>query len=265
MKLCRFELKAKPGEIRAGMVHGGKIYETDGANPIGTHEADEVRPLAPVGLPATVRFFDPSDLTVEALIGEEAPLPLYSYGNPTSVIGPSMIVPFPTGVDELEYRAYLGVVIAGAGTEVALEAADDLVLGYTLCLALSAPAIAAQERKAGFGPGRSRDIAIAIGPVLTTPDELDEVVVDESRGRRFRLGASLKINGEDAAIGQTEDLPATPAEAIAAASLSATVAPGDLILIGPLVQPLKSAALTKGDEMKLSVERLGALSLRIAL
>ena len=46
MKLCRFELKSTPGEVRSGIVYNGKIYETAGAEPVAVHEAEAVRPLA---------------------------------------------------------------------------------------------------------------------------------------------------------------------------------------------------------------------------
>src|SRR5579885_1938192 len=115
VKLCRFELLSSPGDVKTGIVHGGKIYETDGSNPIAIHEAADVRPLPPVGLPPALRFFRFSDSTLGT---ESDALPLSFYGNPGSLIGPSQIVPRLDLTAELDYEPYVAVVIAQNGTHI---------------------------------------------------------------------------------------------------------------------------------------------------
>lgn len=265
VKLCRFELKSRPGSVRSGIVYGAKIYETDGANPIATFEADAVRPLAPVGQPTSVRFFDFDRLQVETLLGEERPLPLYYYGNPGAIIGPSMIVPIPAHTRSLGFKTYLAGVIAVPGTRVPIEMADDTILGLTLCTVLVARDAEQEEQRESCGPGRSRDFAIAIGPVLTTPDELEDVVGDELLGRRYKLNATVKLNGEEISTGDLGELRYTLAECIAAASESAVLQAGDLFAIGPVAPRMDNgSALEPNDEIQFAVERLGTLSIRLS-
>lgn len=265
VKLCRFELKSSPGQARSGIVYGAKIYETDGANPIGTYEAEDVRPLSPVGLPPSIRFFDPSGVAVETLMGEEKPAPFFTYGNPACIIGPSMIVPLPGFSNAVDFQNYIAVVIAQPGMNVPLEQADEMVLGLTLCTVLVARDVERDEKRVGVGAGRSRDFTIALGPVLTTPDELEEVVTDDSRGRRYKLAATAKLNGLEVRIGDVEDLGCTIAEAIVGASESVMLMAGDVLAIGPLAPPTGDTILDPGDEIQIAVERLGTLSLKIAL
>ncbi len=266
MKLCRFELKTNPGEARSGIVYGAKIYETDGANPIATHEADAVRPLPPVGLPPSIRLFDLDGIAVDTLLGEDRPAPLFGYGNPAAIIGPSMIVPLPVFSGAVDFQTYVAAVIAQPGINIPLDQADEFILGVTLCTVLVAKDVERQEKRAGIGPGRSRDFTIAIGPVLTTPDELDEVVTDDSRGRRYKLAATVKVNGVEVRKGNLEELALTLAEAIEGASESCTLRAGDLIAIGPIAPRFDGeSVLDPGDEIQLAVERLGTLSLKISL
>jgi fumarylacetoacetate (FAA) hydrolase len=259
VKLCRFELLTAPGVVRTGIVHGGTVYETDGQNPIGMHQAADVRPLPPVGQPPSIRFFrfDESPLDLD-----EAPY--YSYGNPSSIIGASQIVPMPEFTGNLDYEPNLAVVIGDSGESVAVEEADRFVLGFSLMLVLVARDAERGEIRVGSGPGRSRDIAMALGPVLTTPEELEDVITDESAGRRYKLSAVSRINGVEQRRGDAENLRFTVAQCIAAASQSTPLRAGDIIAIGPLVSSQENTIpLSEGDEIQISVEKLGTLSLKI--
>jgi len=92
-ELCRFELISSPTHPRSGIVYGSKVYETDGSNPIGTYEWSEVRLLAPVGMPPSVRLFDATDEESDWSLAEENPLPSFQYLNPRSMIGPGLACP----------------------------------------------------------------------------------------------------------------------------------------------------------------------------
>lgn len=242
LKLLRFELKSEPGEVRSGIVSMGRVYETKDGEAAGMHEAAAVRPLVPIQNARSVRFFR----TAADETGEAA----YDYGNPGTLVGPSQSLPFPPAVGVLHAEAYLAAVLLGTGYRVEPEIADDLVLGFTL-------AIATTTR---HEDGRRADTGIAIGPVLTTPDELEDFVIGENRGREHSLDVTLRHNSVDARAGRTDELPLTFAQAIASASAYAPVREGDVFLLGPLVDPLP---LEPDDEVTLAVEALGALSLKI--
>lgn len=255
MKLCRFELKTEPGSIRSGIVYGGKVYETDGATATAIHEADAIRPLSPTGQPPSLRIF-------RGPVGAEEIL--FAYGNPNCLVGPSQTVTVPDSVGLLDVEPYLGVVIGGDGQNVEEEDAESLVLGYTLVMFLVARDIERHERAAGFGLARSYDIGAAIGPALTTPDELVDSALGTGRSFRFGLEAVLRINGVESRRGNVEDIPYAIGTMISASSEHCPLRSGDILCAGPIVESTGAEALTPGDELVLSVENLGTLAMRLA-
>lgn len=243
--------------IRSGIVYSGKILETDGAEGQAVHEADDVRPLAPIHRAASVRIFRTTP-------GSEEAGPLFFYGNPSSLIGPSQIVNLPDFTANVDFEPYVAAIIATDGFAISVEEAEDYVLGYTLVNFLVARDAERAEKAAGIGPGRSYDLAAAIGPVITTPDEMEETVVDESRGRRFKLTTIARVNGVEVRRGDTEDLPYTLAEIISAASESVPIRAGDVICAGPIVvNDGVHIPLGAEDDIRIAVEMLGTLSMKI--
>jgi fumarylacetoacetate (FAA) hydrolase len=262
VKLCRFELLAAPDQVRSGIVYGGKVYETDGSNAIAVHEADQIRPLPPIGQPPSVRFFRP--LEREQDLDPEAAIPFF-YGNPSILIGASQIVPYPPATHDLDFEAFVAAVVGQTAFGVSADEADALVIGYTIVIALVARDLEREERTWGIGPARSHDLAMAVGPVLTTPDDIEAAVEDESSGKRYRLSAVARVNGVEVGRGDVADLPFTPAAAISTASRSCLLQPGDLFLLGPIAPSDggRDSALDPGDEIQVAVEHLGTLSVKI--
>lgn len=265
MKLCRFELREAPGQVRAGIVHGAKVYETDGSNPVAVHEAEDIRPLPPVGQPGSVRIFRcksslPLDLAEEAT-------PVFSYLNPSAIIGPSKIVPYPQISGAVDFEPYLAAVVATGGSHIPVEVADDTLLGFSIVTAVVLRDAERAESAAGAGPGRSFDVALALGPVLTTPDELEDSLVSDERGKRYSLEVVARVNGVEMRRGNVNELPMTVAEAISVASESCPVRAGDVILIGPIAFSIdgEDQRLSPDDQVQVAVERLGTLSLKLAL
>ncbi len=258
VKLCRFELKSSPGEVRSGIVYSGKVYETNGIESIGVHEADQIRPLSPVGTPPTFRIFR----TLPGLI-EADETPAYFYGSSTALVGASPIIPKPEFVSELDYEPYIVAVIESDGLNISVEDADSYVIGYTLMNALVARDVERHEKRVGAGPGRSFDIGIPIGPVLTTPDEMDDAVETAEFGKRFRLPVVTRVNGVEKKRGDIIDLPFTFAQAISTASETAPLRAGDIIALGPIAFGDSAESLSAGDEVQVAVDRLGTLAFRI--
>lgn len=256
MKLFRFELKAEPGTARSGMVFNGRVYETDGGEAVGVHEPDAVRPLSPVPQPGALRFFRNQNQPFT-----DEPEPAFFYGNPAAVVGASTIVNVPAHLGNLTFEAYLAAVLVAGGYDIPVEEADDHVLGLTILLALVDRT--AMRVEGIFG--RSHDLGVGLGPVVTTPDELDGNVVDQSFGRRYKLSASAKVNGVERARGDAEDLPYTIAQAVAAASRSCTLREGDVLALGPICDVPDDLRLEADDEINVAVENLGALSLKLSL
>lgn len=242
------------------MVYSGKIYETDGANPVAVHEADEVRPLAPIPQPPSLRIFR-TDCQVDPLEGLEED-PRFFYGNPASMVGSGLIIPYPEFAVEIGVVPCLGAILLADAFRIDLNDADDLILGYTIVNFVVAKDVERAERRSGSGFGRSNDIAAAIGPVITTPEELEDELAMTGRGRHYQLTTILRVNGVEVGRGNTDDLPFTFAQAIQAASQSCPLRAGDVFALGPIAD-LEEDGLTIGpeDQVQIAVEKLGTLSL----
>lgn len=262
VKLCRFELKSSPGEIRSGLVYSGKVYETDGSQSIAVHEAADVRPLSPVGRPPSIRFFRSTDGALPTTSGDG--LPLYFHGNPSALYGPSQSIPRPTTVAHLDFEPYLIGIIGSDGVSIPEDNADNFILGLTLAIMLVSRDVMREEIELKSGYGRSFDPGGVIGPVITTPDDLDEALDEELPSRKYRLSVVTRVNGVERGRGEIADLPATLGQLVSAASDIGPVRSGDLVAIGPIAMSDEPTFLEAGDDIQLSVEHLGTLSLKVS-
>ncbi len=261
MKLCRFELKSSPGEIRSGIVYSGKIYETDGEQSVAVHEADAVRPLSPVGRPPSIRFFRMSEGRL-ATTSEDG-LPLYFHGNGSSIYGPSQSIPKPSTVAHLDFEPYVIAVVGSDGVQVPVDNGDGYILGFSLALMVVSRDLIREEQDLKTGFGRSFDIGGVIGPVITTPDDLEESITEEVPALKYGLSVVTRVNGVEVGRGHLAELPFSFAELVAAASDVGPVRSGDVLAFGPIATSPEPVFLDSGDDVQVSVENLGTLSLKI--
>lgn len=252
MKLCRFDLAESPGTPRSGIVYGGKVYETDGSNPVGVHDWTEARLLAPVGMPSSYRLF-PSLARRTDPEGFD-----FRYLNPVSLAGPNMSLGRSEMMD-VAILPCLAVVVAGGGLAIPVFEADGVVLGLTLVNVFYQPS----EGGLMDLPAWSFDVGSAIGPALTTPDELDDHVTDESAGRQYEMDVRLFVNGAEVFQTSTASLPATLAELLSYASLTCPLRQGDLVAASLTETPL-DVRVKSGDSIRLVCEPLGTLSSKLA-
>ena len=245
------------------MVFSGRVYETDGAQAIGVYEADAVRPLSPVPQPTSLRLFR-HDAQMPSTSGPLPEEPSFFYGNPGCLVSASQLVNHPEFTPELGFDPYLGVVLVADAYKIDVEQADEAILGFTILNLLVARDVERIERQFGLGYGRSHDIGAAFGPVITTPDELEDVATSVGDGKGYQLSDVTRVNGVEIARGNVDDLPFTAAQAISAASQSCTLRSGDLFALGPLVsEGDEPVNLRAADEVQVSVEILGTLSLKL--
>jgi 2-keto-4-pentenoate hydratase/2-oxohepta-3-ene-1,7-dioic acid hydratase in catechol pathway len=262
VKLCRFELKSNPGEVRSGLVYSGKIYETDGEQSIAVHEADQIRPLSPVGRAPSLRVFRLKGGTLPTSGADGTPL--YFHLNPTSLYGPSQSIPRPDAVAHLDFETYLVGIVGSDGIGITPDMGDSYILGFTLGIVLVSREAEREEETLNISIGRSFDIGGAIGPVITTPDDLEESLVEELPSRKYGLSVVTRVNGVEVGRGHTAELPFAMGNLVAAASELGPVRSGDLLAIGPIANPIEVSFLESGDDVQVSVENLGTLSLKIA-
>lgn len=238
MQLCRFELRDNPGQVRSGIFHEGRVYETDGQNAIGVHDLGRVDFLPPVSLPPTLRVFDRN--------GE------FAYRNSAVFLGPLAELDVPAG--DVDFEVRVAAVLKDSGGRMTSEEATDFILGYVMFIGFFADdQLRSGAQTAAF------DVPFAIGPFLTTPDS---VVV----GEQFVTKLAVKINGE--VMHESEHSHSKFEEMIVRASRSNEVRAADLIAGPTLMKPpvLESKLgryLRPGDTVQAGTESLGMLTIKL--
>jgi 2-keto-4-pentenoate hydratase/2-oxohepta-3-ene-1,7-dioic acid hydratase in catechol pathway len=175
----------------------------------------------------------------------------FVYLNPGNLAGPNEGLPTLPFIRELHPVMCLGIVIGGAGALVSVADADELVLGLAPLTAFRARA----EEGA-----RQWDLGCALGPAITTPDELDDAVTVDSSGRRYRFSLTMNVNGEEVAKVPLADRSPTVAEALAYVSESAPLRQGDVVALA-LAEPDRPVG--PGDQIQILSDKLGVLTNRV--
>jgi fumarylacetoacetate (FAA) hydrolase len=199
--------------------------------------------------------------------------PVFYFSNPASIVGPDVPIVKPKETNELDFELEVGIVLARDGGDITVSEADSYILGFTLLNDWSARDIQRQEMKVGLGPAKGKDFATSVGPYLITPEQLESrCLPDISRGRRYDITMTARVNGVEYSRGNLRDMNWTFAELIAQASRNTIVKAGDLIGSGtvgtgciaefpdgtyPWLQP--------GDIVTLQADELGILQNPIIL
>jgi fumarylacetoacetate (FAA) hydrolase len=134
----------------------------------------------------------------------------------------------------------------------------------------SARDIQRREMKLNLGPAKGKDFATTLGPFLVTPDELE----DAARDKAYDLTMTASVNGREYSRASLADIYWSFGEMIAYASRGTTLRPGDVIGSGTcgtgcilelsLVHGIDEYPwLRVGDEVSLSVDRLGTITNRV--
>ena len=165
----------------------------------------------------------------------------------SSLLGPGGTVLLPPESVRVDYEAELGVVIGRRCRRVPIERALSFVFGYTVVCDVTA-------RDLQFGDGqwtraKSFDTFCPVGPFVVTG-------VDPGG-----LDLRLTIRGETRQAANTRDMVFDVARLVAHVSNFATLEPGDLIATGT---PDGVGPLTDGDDVEVSISRVGSLTFRVA-
>jgi hypothetical protein len=182
-----------------------------------------VRLLTPVLHPPAVRVFDDQRY--------------FCFANPAAILGPAATIGFHPGEpghNVSQGRLALLPRLAGA------IGADAGIGGFT---------IAADWRRPALGPPKDRDFALALGPVVVTPDELDPE----------GLGATVRVDGQERLRSPFGGFDWEGARAHAADGTKLRA--GDLLLGAPLELV---DGLAPGSTVELDVAGIGVLSQRVA-
>lgn len=164
----------------------------------------------------------------------------------SSLIGPADEIRSAFAQRRTDHEVELGVVIGRTARHVSVDDALDHVAGYTIALDMTV--------RGGEVPSyrKSPDTYSVLGPWLVTPDEIPD---PDSLDLRLHVNDALR---QDA---NTRLLILGVRRVIAYASALYTLHPGDVIMTGT---PAGVGPVLPGDVLNACVEKIGALSIRVA-
>jgi 2-keto-4-pentenoate hydratase/2-oxohepta-3-ene-1,7-dioic acid hydratase in catechol pathway len=165
--------------------------------------------------------------------------------------------------EKMDWEAELGAVIGTKASNVPLDKALDHVAFYTIGNDLSARDLTARPHIAFQSPFKYDwigqkvfDGACPMGPWLVPAEEV---------GDPQKLAIKLWVNGALKQDSNTSLMIFTAAEQIAHLSSRITLYPGDVVLTGTPsgVGAEKGEFLKRGDQIKITIEKIGDLSTQI--
>ena len=263
MRLCLFTPRAEEVRGWVGRIEGDRVvhlaaqtlasYFTGGARPHREYRLEEVRLLAPVTRPPSVRDFyafeehvrNAARVTGRPGVPDEwYELPVFYFSNPAAIYGPDDEIPYPAGSKELDYELEVAVIV-GAGQQIG---------GLTGMNDWSARDLQRREMKVGLGPAKGKDFGTSLGPVVVTPDELGDL----------RLEMVARVNDEERSRGNLGDMYHSWEAILARASENTRLVAGDVIGSGTvgsgcILEHGDGRWLQPGDVVELEVEGIGVL------
>ena len=224
-----------------------------GAREHAEYSLDDVRLLSPVARPPSIRDFYAFEEHVRRArelrnAGSPPPewyeIPVFYFSNPAALYGPDVVIPYPDGVEELDYELELAAVIG----------ADGRIGGFTVMNDWSARDLQRREMAVGLGPAKGKDFATSLGPVLVTVDELD--------GSSAEMVA--RVNGEERSRGNARDMHHSWAAIVEHAARNTRLLPGDVLGSGTvgsgcILEAGDGRWLELGDIVELEIEGIGVL------
>lgn len=212
------------------------------------------------------------------MIREFDEFPVFYFTNHNSITGPGEIVCMPDHLNKLDFELEIAIVICKPGKNIKAAEADEYIGGYMIMNDWSARGLQMEEMKLNLGPAKGKDFATSIGPMLVTPDELEENKIlipnEDHVGNAYNLSMRCSVNGTQISEGNFGDMNWTFAEIIERCSYGVQLYPGDVIGsgtvgtgcflelngTGKLNDPeYKEQWLQEGDEVEMEIEGLGKL------
>src|SRR6056297_288223 len=160
--------------------------------------------------------------------------------------------PYPRQSKDVHHEAEVAVFLKSGGTDISLEDALDHVYGYALSLDMTRRDLQGVAKKMGrpWEIGKAFHASAPVGPIHTV-DKIGHL----DHGR-----IALTVNGDLKQEGDLNQMIWKVPEMIAYLSEYYELAPGDVILSGT---PSGVGPVQKGDEMEISVEGLGSMTVKV--
>lgn len=166
------------------------------------------------------------------MIPEFDQYPIFYFTNHNAIQGPGDIHCMPDHFDKLDFELEAAIVICKAGRNITAAEADDYIGGFMIMNDMSARTLQMEEMKLNLGPAKGKDFSTVIGPMLVTPDELEEFLIPAKpghTGNNYNLKMTCKVNGIQVSEGNMGDMDWTFAEIVERCAYGVNIMPGDVI------------------------------------
>lgn len=212
------------------------------------------------------------------MIPEFDQYPVFYFTNHNAIYGGGDLIVETDHLQKLDFELEAAIVIGRHGRNIKSYEADNYIAGYMIMNDFSARVLQMEEMLLNLGPAKGKDFATAIGPVLVTPDELENRKVTTPYGDKYDLEMKAYHNGRLISEGNLKQMDWTFAEIIERASYGVDLYPGDIIGSGTVgtgcyLELNGTAALNakekgeeftpvwlaEGDDIELQIEGLGRL------
>ena len=108
------------------------------------------------------------------MIAEFDQYPIFYFTNHNAIQGPGAIPCMPDHFKRLDFELEAAVVLCKKGRNVKAADADQYIGGYMIMNDMSARTLQMEEMLLNLGPAKGKDFSTVIGPILVTPDELEQ-------------------------------------------------------------------------------------------
>lgn len=180
-------------------------------------------------------------------------IPGYCQNSPAMVIGHNATVEWPGYIDYMDYELELGWVIGRRCKNLRPENALDSLFGVTLYNDFSGRNVQKDEVAIGMGGTKAKNFGHAIGPWITTMDEIEDI---------YNISMEVRLNGETKGKGKSTGLVWPLNEQLSYISLGENLSPGEVIGSGTLGGGSLfelGEKLSPGDVVELEAGGIGTL------
>ncbi|WP_435592574.1 fumarylacetoacetate hydrolase family protein [Nocardia sp. bgisy118] len=184
--------------------------------------------------------------------------PIYYMSNALTIVPSGVPITCPAYSRALDFELELGVVLAAPLRDATVEQAAAAIGAVVVVNDFSARDVQLAEMRSGFGPQKSKH--------FTTSMSATAVAGAAVADRLDRLTATVRINGNTVSRTGTQGMRYSMAEAIAHASRSEQLYPGELLSSGTLPGGCGMELgrwLAPGDELCLEIDGVGVIEHRI--
>ena len=258
------------------------------SNNLTTHKLEEIKLLAPIPRPNSLRDAYAFRQHVETsrrnrgleMIKEFDDFPVFYFSNHNAIFGPSDDIQcMPSHFEKLDYELEIAILIGKEGINVKAENAKEYIAGFMIMNDMSSRGLQMKEMKLNLGPAKGKDFASVLGPYLVTPDELSGNIINEDdNGCNYDLQMTCSLNGKLLSKGNLKDMAWSFEKIIERVSYGATIYAGDIIGSGTVgtgclleingTNKLKSSDFTEvwlkeNDVVEMEIEKLGKITNKI--